>query len=69
MATIDYMLEWQFPNGRSFRELALYASDATALAGCKRRFRNATPGEKMTLVRKGGEIVFTLERPLALEAS
>jgi len=63
------MRVWEFANGQSFRELALYQDDQTALAGSKRRFRDAQPGERMTLIRKGGEVVFTLERPRALASA
>ena len=66
--TKAYTLEWQFPNGQGFKSLKLYASDDTALAGCKRLFRSADPGERMTITRSTGEFVFTLERPLALMA-
>lgn len=65
--TQAYMRVMEFPNGLSYRELALYASDETALTACKRRFNRAEPGEKMTLIREGGEVVFTLERPRVLE--
>ena len=39
------------------------------MPGAKRLFREAEPGEKLTLIRQGGDVVFTHERPLALGAS
>jgi hypothetical protein len=64
--TNAYMRIMEFPNGLSYREMALYASDETALTACKRRFSRAEPGERMTLLRDSGEFVFKLERPLAI---
>lgn len=69
VTTEAYTMIRSFPNGRSYEALKLYASDATALTGCKRLFREAEPGEKLTLIRQGGDVVFTLERPLALGVS
>jgi hypothetical protein len=69
MTTQAYMMVRSFPNGMSYQNMALYASDETALAGCKQRFRDAQPGDKLVLIREGGDVVFSLERPLALEAA
>lgn len=64
-----YTMVRTFPNGLGYEALKLYASDETALSGCKRLFRDAEPGEKLILLREDDrEHVFTLTRPLAIGA-